>query len=299
MVEVTEPMKYDTEVCKCEICGSPAATTVWDKQTRKDNNVLGSVVITNDDGSVVHGRNVCCHGCGLVYVNPRMTKESLDKFYSEEYRKVYHKPEAEQEAEIRHANTVMQIIAVIGKPKTLLDVGAYHGKLVDLAWEHGIDAIGVECNPDIEHPHIVNADIEVWETDRRFQCITIINTLEHTYSPKAVLTKLASLLDDSGILIIAVPYLFNMNLRRNVDAYLSNAHLYNFSANTLEKLCIIAGLDVLGHHFVPEEIGNKLYFVCGKSKFKRENNFVVTPDVVADFLRVQQDLIDTSIKAGV
>ena len=123
MVEVKEPMNYDIETCKCELCGSETYTEVWNKQLRKDLDICRSVVIEDDNGDIIHGTNVCCNDCGLVFVSPRMTKPSLQKFYNEEYRKIYNNPEHVQ-PEMKHANTVMQILFGFAKRSAQSELSA-------------------------------------------------------------------------------------------------------------------------------------------------------------------------------
>src|SRR5512139_3250181 len=49
----------------------------------------GEIVTTKDRYGMPHKMVLC--KCGLIYANPRMTSESLQRFYEEDYREIYDK----------------------------------------------------------------------------------------------------------------------------------------------------------------------------------------------------------------
>jgi len=261
-------MQYQIEDAVCEICGSNNHTIVWNKTEREQDKLLTSKLIRNTDGSIVNGINVICNKCGLIYVTPRMTKESSTEFYKNDYRKIYGE-NMEIVIEKQHAMVAFELLRGTS-PKTHLDIGASTGQLVNLCASNDIDSIGVECNKrnseyaQNQGTNVINMDFDEYETDKKFDVVTILNTLEHMYSPLATLKKIHKLLNDDKILIISVPYIYNLNLKKPMDAYLSNAHLYNFSITTLDVLLKKAGFQMLSYIFVPEQIGDKLYVIAHK-----------------------------------
>jgi SAM-dependent methyltransferase len=194
-----------------------------------------------------------------------MSKAELDKFYEEEYREIYHESERPNiDSEQMHAQHAYNIIcgSTNQNIKTALDIGCSSGQLITLLRANGIKAEGVEKSQ--YKTGGVYADIS--EVNSTYDVITMLNTLEHVYSPTETLQSVYNLLNDSGYLLISVPDLYNANIKRPIDAYLSNAHLYTFSPHTLGMMLNKCGFAVEGFYSVPEEIGDKLYALARKAE---------------------------------
>lgn len=240
----------------CDLCGSSDSVVIWDKAEREIQGKLQSVIIPGH----IHSRNVICKTCGLVYVEPKMSKEELAKFYAEDYRKIYggrHSLDAEK----RHAETAYRLMPK-GKH---LDIGCSTGELLKLTRGTGIE-------PNLEHYgiarsnglNVVNTNLEEYQTEERFDIITMLNALEHVYSPTEVLRKIHGLLADDGFVLISVPNVLSTAINIPVDAFLSNCHLYNFSVDTLKTIFNKCGFKVVRHWSIVEEIGEKIYMLCQK-----------------------------------
>jgi 2-polyprenyl-3-methyl-5-hydroxy-6-metoxy-1,4-benzoquinol methylase len=253
----------------CDLCNSTEYEVIWDKEEREKQGKLQSVIIPGH----IHSRNVMCTQCGLVYVDPKMSREELAKFYSEDYRKIYGGGDS-LKAEKNHSYNASEIL--IGIKDVLygryLDIGCSTGELVETMQYYGKNRHGGLDNcygiePNIEHWKIahdkglkvVNGSIEDVIFEDKFYIISMLNALEHVYSPTEVLTKINSLLEDDGYLLVSVPNLYNKTINIPVDAFLSNAHLYNFSVFTIEALFNKCGFKAVGLNHITEEMGDKLY----------------------------------------
>lgn len=269
------------EHVNCDLCGSESFEVLWDKTEREKAGVLRSVVIRDEAGNIIQGRNVICKRCGLIYVSPRMSRAELDRFYAEDYRKIYGGG-ASLEAEERHAKTAFSIIGQ-SLPDfdeddkkifytNFLDIGCSTGKLVHLMGTNlgGGDAYGIEPNTAYCEKaqeaglNVLNTTIEDYNPDFKFDIITMLNALEHVTSPTEVLTKIHSLLNDGGHVLISVPNLTSTNITIPVDAFLSNAHLYNFTPATLALMMQKCGLRPVKAWPIPEEMGEKVYMLAVK-----------------------------------
>lgn len=263
-----------TEHVNCDLCGSEDAVVLWDKTEREKAGVLRSVVIRDEQGNIIQGRNVICKRCGLVYVTPRLTKKELDRFYAEDYRKIY-KGGNGFGAEKRHAENAFQVLQGIRPLKgKLLDVGCSTGKLLErIGWEINVVLYGIE--PNLEYceiakaskaasPNVENCTIEDYNPGFRFDVITMLNALEHVTSPTAVLRKIHGLLNENGHVLISVPNLLSTHINIPVDAFLSNAHLFNFTAATLGIMMRKCGLMPVKVWLIPEEMGEKVYVLAKK-----------------------------------
>jgi len=193
-------------------------------------------------------------------VDPKMNQDELAKFYAEDYRKIYGGQHS-LDAEKRHAQTAYRLMPK-GKH---LDIGCSTGELLKLTGGHGIE-------PSVEHCEIAtsnglsvtNATLEEYQGESKFDVITMLNALEHVYSPTEVLTKINSLLDDGGYVLVSVPNVYSTTINIPVDAFLSNAHLYNFSAATLGIMMQKCGLKPVAVYLIPEEMGEKVYMIAKK-----------------------------------
>lgn len=300
-------MQYQLEHCTCDLCGSIDYTVIWDKEEREKQGKLYGAVIRDDNGKIINGRNVMCNKCGLAYVTPRMTRETLKEFYEKEYRNIYDE-EVNFKSELRHAENLVNLLNTYKiKGGTFLDIGSSVGVLVAMLSQNGVDAIGIEAskrNADIaikNGVNVINTNIEEWQTDKKFDVITMLNTLEHMYSPKEILKKIHSMLSDEGVLIISVPDLFNINIKRNPDVYLSNAHIYNFNVYSLGKMLVECGYEPKHVDYTPEEIGNKLYMTAQKTTKDKEELLEPIPNktnaqAVIELLEAIDNVCDKAVK---
>ena len=269
------------EHVNCNLCGSSDYEVLWDKTEREKPGTLRSVVIRDEQCNIIQGRNVMCKRCGLVYVSPRLTKPELDRFYAKDYRKIYGGG-ASLEAEKRHAGTATNILHNIfyapslefaSKNRRILDIGCSTGELLvsfRLMWPDCAEAYGIEPNAEYckkaqeADLNVLNTTIEDYNPDIRFDIITMLNTLEHVFSPTAVLQKIHSLLNDGGHVLVSVPNLLSTSINIPVDAFLSNAHLFNFTAATLALMMQKCGLRPVKAYPVSEEMGEKVYMLAVK-----------------------------------
>jgi 2-polyprenyl-3-methyl-5-hydroxy-6-metoxy-1,4-benzoquinol methylase len=260
---------------------------------------MRSAVIRNESGEILNGVNVQCHDCGLVYVSPAMDREWMDNFYRNEYRKTYGRNEASQmAAEQNHAgNAVMLLKTNLPdiKPKRFLDIGCSNGKLLEKLLEvYGIGIyVGVDPS-EREGKFPVYKSLD--EVGHKHDLVTMLNTLEHMTNPMEELRKIHNILEDDGYLMISVPDLYNTNIRRPVDAYLSNAHLFNFSRNTLSMMLFLTGFEIMHPIVVTEEIGDKIYVICRKGKGGSVETQRPSPEATRNFLLCVDAIFDLKVR---
>jgi SAM-dependent methyltransferase len=107
---------------------------------------------------------------------------------------------------------VLGQISGFARPGWLLDVGSGRGDFAQLATEHGwrvsvvepsitatrgLEAKGIE--------RVFNRTFEQYDDPGDYDCITLLDILEHTRDPKAVIEKAASMLSPGGILVALTP----------------------------------------------------------------------------------------------
>ena len=141
-----------------------------------------------------------------------------------------------------------------------------------------------------------------------FQLITILNTLEHMYSPRKVLDKLWTLLDDEGVLLIIVPDLCNNNIMITVDGFLSNAHLYTFDLYTIIQYARVTGYSIVCIDKQSEFNMSKFYIILRKGKVRdllidyhpdinQKRSLLLAADtIMSEQMKMLQYFKDTKVK---
>lgn len=105
--------------------------------------------------------------------------------------------------------------------ESLLDMPCGDGSLTAALAHRFKRVVGVDASSEhlkLAKQNLPGADlhealIEEFETEERFDTITMLNILEHVVDPIGVLKKAASLLDTDGVLIVHVPNAAAVNRR--------------------------------------------------------------------------------------
>ncbi len=116
-----------------------------------------------------------------------------------------------------------------GEERSLLDLGAHVGRLIQLAAERGWSAEGVELNPSTAAFAARETGLPVHRADasvlsaegRRFNAVTLVDVLEHIPDPVPALASARSVLRPGGWIAVKVPHgrvqLRKEHLRRALD----------------------------------------------------------------------------------
>src|SRR5699024_2474410 len=93
--------------------------------------------------------------------------------------------------------------------KKLLDIGSGTGDFLNASKEYGISSTGTEPNEHARKLSITKGNKVVEDLDKlegtNFDVITLWHVLEHVYQPSEYLEKINRLLNQDGLLLIAVP----------------------------------------------------------------------------------------------
>lgn len=135
------------------------------------------------------------------------------------------------------------ISTYVRSQRTLLDIGAGTGDFLVTATNRKWNAEGVEPNYNArmraqEKGVELNYDMSSL-TDRKFKVITLWHVLEHLPDLENQIEKMTSLLEEDGILVIAVPNFKSYDADHYQNfwaAYDVPRHLWHFSRTAIEKL---------------------------------------------------------------
>lgn len=136
--------------------------------------------------------------------------------------------------------------------KTLLDVGAGTGDFLLTAKNRNWDVDGVEPNLDAKI-RAQEKGIDLYPSlgtvpDNRYDVITLWHVLEHLPNLDDQINKLVALLNEKGILVIAVPNFKSYDAQHYKNywaAYDVPRHLWHFSKTAIEKLFSGHGMKVV------------------------------------------------------
>lgn len=224
--------KYNKlEKVPCNLCGGSDTKIIW--KIERFGTGLPAVM---------------CKHCGLIYLNPRWTQESLSKFYEEDYRKLMgeeiNQPEDDFYKGLIHGSRILDFTAnYIGYRKKVLDIGCAVGSVLWVFRKFlQSDVYGVE--PTLKHQlfcqnklgiKVLGGTIEDADfKSQKFDLVILTQTLNHLSNPLLVLKKIKEILSSGGLLFIEVQ---NFPECAKVMTFpIQLDHLYYFTFQTLEAL---------------------------------------------------------------
>jgi hypothetical protein len=184
-----------------------------------------------------------CKACGLLFVNPRLSDEWYDWFYSSgTYRQTLGISQEEMDAdEQRRADDLVDWLSVFDEMnfKYHIDVGSSRGFFTIGTYnKFGCMSIGIDINKKYQ-----NGQIKDPENLGSPDLVSAIHVLEHVTDPIKELTTWASM--TSKYLLIEVPGL------NTTGGPLRFTHLYYFPPELLKAKMIELGFDIVAMETEP------------------------------------------------
>lgn len=213
-------MNIDLEHVDCDLCGSPT----YKVRYRKPDTWLW---LNQFEYPVVE-----CLDCGLVYVNPRPTVESMRHFYPRDYH------DSRDTDDFLNRYTIEAEFMPQLKDEKILDIGCARGDfLIFLRNQYpGIKSFGIDFFSDR-----VNSDKITFVNkllpdahfpDSEFDIITAWGVFEHLHKPNEYFHEVSRILKKDGKFIFLVTNSESLYGRK---AYIEDIprHLYHFSEKIL------------------------------------------------------------------
>lgn len=204
---------------------------------------------------------VKCKVCGFVYALQMITHDARTMIYGgltgTGMVDVCCSPSGKA-ADAQRFSFSLQLIRKYQQRGHLLDVGCGVGNFLHQASESGFSVDGIETHEEFRKAAREHYGIEVktgifeemgWR-ENDFQVVTMWETLEHIYNPKAAIQKAFEILSPEGILAISVPNLANFGflLMREYSAHRGGEHINFFSPPTLARMLTDCGFTVVERH---------------------------------------------------
>ena len=187
--------------------------------------------------------------CGFIFQIFKMTQETLEEYYNGPYREYC------GTAEVTASNVIEQLVRankVVGflyneiEPNDALDIGSSTGWVLKAFRDiYGCQVIGIELSDKFrEYSRKLGVDalrdIKHLKRNRKFDLITILQTLEHFNEPLVLLKKVRKLITEDGTLAIEVP-LVRQGVAHNAYRL---AHPVAFTKETFEMILNKAGFAI-------------------------------------------------------
>jgi hypothetical protein len=218
-----------------------------------------------------------CLRCGLVFLNPLMTAEAYRHFYAEIYRPLlsaFHgrlvDPTTIQPKQQKYAAERAEFIApFVGRFRTLLDIGGSTGVVAhQLAERFGLQGTVIDPAPlEIEQARRLGLEtitgfVEEHDfADRRYDIVTICQTVDHLLDIAGTLQVIRHLLSATGLLFIdivdfraAYLYAWSVEDATKID------HPYYLTEPTMAAYLARAGFDILRVDYAADHL--HVGYVC-------------------------------------
>ena len=253
------------------------------KQACSRCNLCGGerfVTLTHRDRYAYPAQADGCLRCGLVFLNPLMTSQAYAGFYANVYRPLvsaYHgrriDAETLQDEQRDYAAVRAELLAphlARRSAKTLLDVGGSTGIVAHhLKQRFDLEATVIDPAPlEIEVAQRLGLQtrtgfVEDYDADeRRFDLITLCQTIDHLLDVSLSLGKIRALLADDGIFFVDIVDL-RAAYRRNgsLEEAIKIDHPFYLTEQTARAYLRRSGFDVLAIDYAADHL--HVGYVCG------------------------------------
>jgi SAM-dependent methyltransferase len=231
---------------------------------------------------------VRCRACRLVYINPRLSYQSLSRFYDEYYANDYSLSDTksivfdgspyDQKNVFQERSRLQSVHTYRKPPGLLLDVGCSTGFFLGEAVNAGWEGYGIDISPpaldEAKQRHSTQVVVGELKSapfpQETFDVITMHAVLEHTTEPFEVLKAAKGLLKPGGLLVFVVPNVKSFEywvFRRRWVGFIFE-HLYYFSPAVIRKMLSALDLEtvqITSRHFsqMPKDsVLNELSLLC-------------------------------------
>lgn len=200
----------------------------------------------------VSGALVRCLGCGVIFVSPFPSAESLKSLYERMKDEIYL---GEEGIRRRMAERGLLFIEKYAKKGRLLDVGCFSGIFLDAAQKRGWEVMGIEPSSWARKVAQERFALQVLGGTLKeaslpsgsFDAVSLIDILEHLPDPYETLVETQRILKEGGILYLITPNIGSFARCLLGDRWwgFRREHIVYFSQKSLRFLLQRVGFNIL------------------------------------------------------
>ena len=238
-------------------------------------------------------RVVKCNSCGLVYLNPRPTFQSMADYYPPEYYDIT-MPNRISPSPDGFRNLVTNLLAMAGnrgriksveknhildRQTKLLDLGCGNGNfLYALKEKKGCEVAGVEFCAEMAKYCSSQLGLDVREgvllenrfADGCFDVVTMWHYFEHEFNPLGVLWEVRRILKDDGLVVMEIPTIDCWPAKLFKSKWFPlevPRHVVHYSPKTIERILNKAGFKLIDIEYpsTPGYTSVALFYALGLS----------------------------------
>lgn len=241
-----------------------------------------------------------CSKCLLVFAS-RFDEEELERAYQADFFPSPHAPRIQAWID-KNKSTWEDLYGELLRHRehitSLLDVGAGTGGflLTVSAASPDTELFAIESSADARQnlssrlPALafpVDSAEDIGKVGRQFDCVTLLQCLEHVHSPTALLRGIYDCLQGGGILLITVPNRYSYKVlihgMKETYCYSSTTHLQFFSDQTMRTALYIVGFQKvkrIARYGTSEYSGSKaiLQWLFRKAGISTELRYIAVKD---------------------
>lgn len=230
----SEGLSISLEYVKCDLCGEDNSQVLCHKKSTRIGEWFNIVK---------------CKNCGLIYVNPRLSKEeAISLLYDERYFSLPQYNTGAKSERYRAYHELVKRFAQLQRSShgdRLLDLGCGAGHLLMAAKEWGYDVFGLDISPTAcgacrsQRLSVYCGEITdqpaLSELEGSFDVITAMGTLDQLHKPKLCLKRVYEFLRPGGILIHNVINHEGIEIQgANWGSLLPDQRIYYFTPSVIQ-----------------------------------------------------------------
>lgn len=222
------PKNMSLEYVPCDFCGGNNFKVIFHQ---KDKYI-------KDDFMSSYPFRICkCTDCGLIFVNPRPTREAMSLFYPSDYH-------AQRTLELMQKRYARQkpFLPEFKVGTKILDVGCAKGDFLHWLKKEttvSFDAFGCDAySTSIREAYdIYFKSKELIDCDYQenfFDCVMAWAVLEHVHSPDLYFKEIAKVIKRNGTLVFLVPNFNSLQCRLMKHDDVAR-HIYQFTSKAINN----------------------------------------------------------------
>lgn len=253
----------------------------------KPDGVVSDFFLTNESFHLSK-----CADCGFVFTNPRPDITEIGKYYQTENYISHHSSNTSLFHRLYRlirdymfGKKMNYIRAYFKKPwqkVSLMDYGAASGDFLAYCKSQNIEkTIGIEqdtsCRKAADEIHGIQLQTPEELSllpQNSLDVITLWHVLEHIHNADEVISMFHKILNEEGVLVIAVPNINSLDRKIYSNywaAYDVPRHIYHFNTATISVLLKRLGFTLAGKHALPFDA----YYISLHSEWlKKSNSFI-------------------------